>query len=302
MTVGQNGFYYSLVENWGEKSLGSQINFVSGVAIDAQDNVYTFARDTTPVMVFTPEGELIARWGEGQFTRAHGIAIGTDGNVYCADDKDHTIRSFTQRGEPVRTWGTKGKPVENGYDGATPTSVRFGGGPFNRPTNVAFAPDGTMFVSDGYGNARVHKFGSDGQYLKSWGEPGNGPGEFLIVHCVAVDPRGRVVVADRENNRLQFFTQEGEFLEQWPLSSRPEEIDFDKEGNLYVAEGFGLISIFDLDGKLLASWGKEQPDDGKAAEFVPKAHTMAVDSKGSVYVASQNFQKNGFVKKFERVN
>ena len=108
--------------------------------------------------------------------------------------------------------------------------------PFHYPTNVALAADGSLYISDGYGNARVHKFSSDGRLLLSWGEPGTGPGQFHLPHGIAVGPDGTVAVADRENSRLQFFSPDGAFLREWTQIARPCQVAIDAEGVVYVAE------------------------------------------------------------------
>ena len=101
---------------------------------------------------------------------------------------------------------------------------------------MALAADGSLYISDGYGNARVHKFSSDGRHLFSWGEPGAGPGQFHLPHGIAVGPDGTVVVADRENSRLQFFSPDGRFLREWTEIARPCQVAIDARGIVYVAE------------------------------------------------------------------
>src|SRR5262249_24180046 len=139
-------------------------------------------------------------------------------------------------------------------------------------TNVALSAGGDIYVTDGYGNARVHKFDRDGRLLFSWGEPGDGPGQFNVPHGIAVDRDERVYVADRENNRIQVFTSHGELLAVWNDVRRPMQVFVDEVDNVFVVEvGFraGLfpwqtpphdpvgarLSICNRDGKLLARWG-----------------------------------------------
>ena len=133
------------------------------------------------------------------------------------------------------TLGTPNVPSDTGYDARTLDSIRCGAGPFNSCTKVSIAPNGDLYVSDGYGNARVHRFSPKGELLQSWGEPGTGPGQFHLVHGVLVLPDGRVLVADRENDRIQFFSPDGEYLEQWTDVRRcaiiPTRLVF-----IYVAE------------------------------------------------------------------
>src|SRR4029077_310489 len=128
---------------------------------------------------------------------------------------DHTVRRFTPEGTLLLTLGRSGQPSDNGIAGNDYRTIRRAGPPFHRPTNMALAEDGAIYVTDGYGNARVHKFAPNGRLLLSWGEPGGGPGQFNLPHGIAVDRDGRVYVADRENSRVQVFTPEGEYLTEW---------------------------------------------------------------------------------------
>ena len=149
--------------------------------------------------------------GEDLFTRAHGVTIGPDGTLYCVDDGDHSIRKCTPDGEVLMTIGTPGEPAP-----------ARSGQPFNRPTKVAFDPKtDELYISDGYGNARVHKFSPDGKHLFSWGEYGTDPGQFNLVHSVCTDSNGVVYIADRESHRVQIFDGEGHYLDQWNNLHRP---------------------------------------------------------------------------------
>ena len=102
--------------------------------------------------------------------------------------------------------------------------------PFNHPSDVAVSPEGTIYVADGYGNSCVHAFSRQGELVASWGRPGKGPGEFTTPHGIAVDGRGRVLVGDRENLRVQVFTPEGEYLEEWAPFTGPMDIWVDGKG------------------------------------------------------------------------
>ena len=148
---------------------------------------------------------------------------------------------------------------------------------FNLPTDIAFAPDGSMFMTDGYGNARVHKFSADAQHLFSWGEPGAAPGQFNLPHGVWIDRRGRVLVADRENDRVQVFDQQGKLLQVWPVELiGPAFFYVDPDDIVYVPEhNGGFISILTLDGERLARWG-----DGPVMR---STHGIWGDSQGNIY-------------------
>jgi DNA-binding beta-propeller fold protein YncE len=252
-------------------------------------------------MVFDPDGTFLLSWGEGIFARPHGISIGPDDAVYCTDDCDHTVRKFTPEGRPLLTLGTSGQPSGTGATSNDYRTVRYAGPPFHYPTNLAIAPAGELYVSDGYGNARVHKFTPEGRLLLSWGEPGDGPGQFHLPHGIAVDRQGTVYVADRENSRIQLFTSEGEYLTEWRDVARPCQVAIDATGHVCVAElGFragmwpgttapgpdapgGRVSVFDSQGHLVARWGGGRNPTAPGDFFAP--HDLCIDGKGDLYVA-----------------
>jgi DNA-binding beta-propeller fold protein YncE len=253
------------------------------------------------VIVYDQRGRFLRSWGEGEFTyRTHGISIGPDDTVYCTDDGNHTVRRFTPDGKLLMTLGTMNRPSDTGYDGKSTLTVSRPGGPFNRPTNLAVGPRGDLYVSDGYGNCRVHRFSPTGELRQSWGTPGQGPGEFYLPHGIAVDADGRVFVCDRENDRIQIFSPDGEYLAEWTDTQRPTHLVFDRAGRAFVSELWwhpgqtsgrhgpiaqarpGRVSVFDRDGRLLARWGG--PDACAAGSFAAP-HGIAVDSRGDVYVS-----------------
>ena len=183
---------------------GWKFGRVSAVATDSAGNVYVFQRGkkADPLIVFDSAGRYLRSWGRGMFGNPHGLRVDRNDNVWVTDNGDHQVMKFTSTGKLLLTLGIKGKA---GTDDRT----------FNRPTDIAFAPNGDFYVSDGYGNSRVVKFSRDGKYLFAWGKPGKGPGEFQVPHSVAVDSKGTVYVSDRENNRIQIFDSDGHYLRQW---------------------------------------------------------------------------------------
>lgn len=294
-------FHYEANDQWAKLPAGFGWTEVVAVATDAQDWVYVFNRGEHPVIVFDRDGAFIRSWGEGLFARPHGICIGPDGAVYCTDDLDHTVRKFNPEGRLLLTLGTSGIPSDTGATSVDYRTILRAGPPFHYPTNVALAPDAELYVSDGYGNARVHKFSTAGRLLFSWGEPGNGPGQFHVPHGIAVDRHGTVYVADRENSRIQLFGPDGAFHSEWTDVARPCQVFIDSVENVYVAElGFragmwpgtvapsadatgGRVSIFDRSGKLQARWGGGQIPCAPGDFFAP--HGICVDSCGDIYVA-----------------
>jgi DNA-binding beta-propeller fold protein YncE len=315
-------FGYVADDHWAKLPVGWGWMEVAAVATDTQDRVYVFNRGEHPVMVFSRDGTLLASWGEGLFARPHGLFIGPDDAVYCTDDRDHTVRKFTPDGRLLLTLGVSGTPSNTGATSVDFRTILQAGPPFHYPTNVAASVEGELYVSDGYGNARVHKFSPDGRLLFSWGEPGAGPGQFRLPHGIGVDRQGTVYVADRENSRIQLFTPDGKYLTEWTDVARPCQVFVDDRSphrsphapreetliltrsvrpTVYVAElGFhagmwpgttapgpdapgGRVSIFDRQGELLARWGGGRNPTAAGDFFAP--HGICVDSRGDIYVA-----------------
>ena len=299
-----NGKYtYEVVPGWGDLPEGWDFLDVVGVGVDSRDNVYVLNRGAHPIVIFDRGGEVLGSFCEGQFNRPHGLCMGPDDSLYCVDDCDHTLKKFSPDGRLLMTLGSSGQPSDTGYDPNADwpeRRVKYAAGPYAFPTNVAISPKGEIYVSDGYANARVHRFTPDGELVLSWGAPGDGPGEFWIPHGIAVDRFGVVYVADRENSRVQVFSPDGEFLREWPQVYRPTEVFIDKEDTVFVTE-FGYragpvdgqinppgeqprarVSVRSLDGSILAFWG-EGPDDC-APGFFFAPHAVCTDSRGDLYV------------------
>jgi DNA-binding beta-propeller fold protein YncE len=269
----------------------------TAVATDSRLRVFVFCREPHQVMIFEPDGGLLGTWGEGIFKRPHGICIGPDDAVYCTDDVDHTVRKFTPEGRLLLTLGTSGQASDTGATSNDYRTIRRAGPPFHYPTNVALGADGTLYITDGYGNARVHVFSRDGRFLRSWGEPGSGPGQFHLPHGIAVDRRGTVYVADRENSRVQLFSAEGAYLSEWTDVARPVA-ELGWRAGLWSgmtapapdATG-GRVSVFTPKGELLARWGGGQNPCSPGDFFAP--HDICVDGAGAVYVAEVTMSAGG---------
>jgi DNA-binding beta-propeller fold protein YncE len=181
--VTSGDFRYRARTDWARWPAGWQVPEVVGVATDSEDRVFVFYRGEHPVSVFDRDGAFLFSWGEGIFNRPHGITIGPDDSVYLADDFDHTVRKFTPEGKLLLTLGTSGQPSDTGATSVDFRNIRQAAGPFHYPTNIALGRDGEIYVSDGYGNARVHKFSPDGKLLFV-GRARRGPGEFHTSwHC-----------------------------------------------------------------------------------------------------------------------
>jgi DNA-binding beta-propeller fold protein YncE len=296
MSFGTGKYTYELVDGWAKLPEGGSFRDVGGICIDAQDTLYILNRSEQPIMVFDREGNLLNSWGEGFFNRAHGSCIGPDGYIYCTDDRNHIVAKFTPEGKLLMTLGTKGEASDSGYTRTwdfweSLARIQRGAPPFNRPTGVAVTPSGEMYIADGYGNARVHKFSPDGKLLFSWGEPGGAPGQFRLPHNIRLDRQERVWIADRENSRIQIFTSQGEFITEWTDVIRPTDVFIDEEDTVYVSELCLRLSIFTIDGKLIARWGNEGKDKETALFHAP--HAVAVDSRGDLYVGEVSMTSAG---------
>ena len=296
-----SGLSYGVVEGWEQLPAGYEHRDVAGVAVDGEDRIFLICRGDHPIIVYDRTGKFVGSWGEGEFTyRTHGITVGPDEMLYCTDDGNHTVRKFTPDGKLLMTLGTMNTPSDTGYNGKDTGTVARPGGPFNRPTNLAVGPKGDLYVSDGYGNCRVHRFSPSGELKHSWGLPGGGPGQFYLPHGIAVAADGRVFVCDRENDRIQIFSPDGEYLDEWTDTQRPTHLVFDAQGRAYVSELWwhkgqtsqrhgpietarhGRVSVHDTEGRVLARWGSA---DACAPGSFAAPHGLAVDSRGDIYVS-----------------
>jgi sugar lactone lactonase YvrE len=210
------------------------------------------------------------------------------------------VRKFTPDGTLLLTLGSPGIASDTGIDWLDYRTIRQPAGPFNLPTNLAVAPDGSLYVSDGYGNCRVHRFDPAGHLLYSWGESGTGPGQFQLPHGIAVDSGGQVYVADRENSRVQIFSAEGTWLREWTDTARPMQIRFDNRGIAWICDvGWKAgrfpwqtppadppegahVRAFDPQGRLVAKFGGSDDPCAPGQFFAP--HDLCLDSRGSIYV------------------
>ena len=290
MPYGSGKYTYELVNDWAKLPAGASFLDIGGISIDAQDRVYVLNRSTEhPVMVFDREGNFLTSWGQGLFKRAHGSGVGPDGSIYCTDDKNHTVRKFNPEGKVLMTLGKEDQPSDTGYCEEyldffwSLNTITRGGEPFNRPTGVSVTKEGTIYVADGYGNARIHKFSPDGKLLLSWGGPGYRQSEFRLPHDIFVDKQERVWVTDRENHRIQIFDSNGKFLDQWENLLRPTDVYIDGDGVVFVSELCQRFSIFSPDGELLARWGTQPGATVENALFIAP-HSVTLDSRGDIYV------------------
>jgi DNA-binding beta-propeller fold protein YncE len=208
----------------------------------------------------------------------------TDGDG--KDGKGHTVVKFSPTGQVLMTLGKQGV-AGTSHD------------TFNRPSGVAVAPNGDIYVSDGHGgdsNARIVKFSKDGKYITEWGRKGTGPGEFGGLHGLALDSQGRVLVSDRDNNRIEIFDANGKYLDQWTQFSKPSGIFIDASDTIYVADDTSSATA-------RKEWPREirvgSARDGSVTAIVPDpdAESVVADANGNVYAADVAAK---MVKKFVR--
>src|SRR5216684_3875817 len=250
---------FKAIDGWGKLPEGWHFVEVAGVAVDAKDNVFCFTRGEHPVIIFDRDGKFLRSWGEGHVRRAHAITIDADGTVWLTDDLQHTVRKFTAEGKLLLTIGDPDKPA-----------TLQGGKPFNRPTHVAICPkSGYLFVSDGYGNSRVHKYSPDGKHVMSWGEPGTDPGQFNNLHR----PCGLFV--DRAGSGLFFV---GELGYGMPVTEKTPNLG-------------PRVSVLDAKGQRVARFGGQFASE-KPGDFIAP-HGLVVDSRGDVYVGEVSWTGYG---------
>jgi DNA-binding beta-propeller fold protein YncE len=271
--TGGGQYTYELVRDFCKLPGGETFGLVSRVAADSQDRIYVFQRKDPPVVMFDRDGKYLGAWGSGEVTDPHGLKIIGD-VVYTTDRSDSVAKSFTLDGKPLMELGQRGVHSDTGK--ITNWLAERAAGPFNHPTEMARHPNGDIYVTDGYRNARVHRFNGNGRLVKSWGTPGNGEGQFHLPHSIAFDPDGKLYVADRSNKRIQIFSPEGDFLGQWTDMSGPNDITRGRDGNFYIAEQEddgkpAYVCVRDKDGKVVARMASRH------------VHGVGVDSRGDIY-------------------
>ncbi len=291
---GSGDFTYTFVDGWAKLPGGMTFKECPGVAVDSRDNVYVLTRGEHPIIVLEKDGNYIRSFGEGLFSddRTHGLYIGHDDSVMVADDGIHTIQKFNSEGEKTMEIGERNHPAP-----------KWSGQPFNRPTSAAIMPsNGDVYVSDGYGNSRIHVYTGSGEYKFSWGSPGIDAGQFIRPHNIAVDADDKVYVVDREAHRIQIFDPKGNFITMWNNIHRPDSMVVWKD-HIYVGELNGMggvddapglghrVTVYDLNGNRVCMFGSQEEGEGPGQFIAP--HGIAVDSKGDVYVAEVSFTIRG---------
>jgi sugar lactone lactonase YvrE len=260
----QSNGSYKVDANWAQLPQGTNWNgSTSWITADGKGNVLVLVRTAPYFRFFSRDGKFVKSFGEdGLFENAHSVTIDPQGFLWVTDAARHVVTKFSPDGRLLMTLGTKGMPGDN-------TSRT----QFNQPNHVAIAPNGDIYVSDGYQNARVVHFSSSGQFVRIiGGTKGSEPGQLQLPHGVALDSRGRILVNDSDNKRVSVFDKDGKFIETWPFPSRGG-IAVTSDDTVYISDvNVGVVNIV-KNGKLM---------DSVSAD---RAHGMGVDTDGSIYVS-----------------
>ena len=262
---------------------------VAGVAVDSQDNIYYTIRSyggyDAPVIVVDNDGKYLRAFGHGMLKNPHGIATDTENNVYVCDAMRNCIFKFSNTGDLLMTIGTPDSPCDNGCVNYDFRTIAFSNDSLNHPSKLVVTKAGDIFIADGYGNARVHHYSKDGKHIKSWGDPGDQPGQFNVVHGIGYDEEtGFVYVCDRENERVQIFDSEGNLQAIWNDIWRPCDVVV-RGDYAYVAE---LGELFFVDNVLYEPGSRRHHSqlrvfDKKTGEEVFCIGTADSGEKGSFF-------------------
>ena len=294
MKVGSGDFIYELDRFWGKPPGNVSLSVVAGLGIDEKDNIYILSRGTPPVLVVDKSGDCVDTWGDDIFLRPHALLVDNEHHLWGVDDHGHAVYKLTKDHKLLLTLGTRGVPSDTGCINGKYTTIQRPAGPFNRPTGVAIANNGNIYVTDGYGNCRIHVFSPAGQLLFSWGEIGNGPGQFQLPHGITIDKNDIVYVCDRQNNRVQLFDLVGNYVDEWTDFERPAAIYLANDGYFYVAEckrssaycdAPSRVTILNRSGQIMARLEQDANDwfyDESIGHHT--AHSIVVDSQGNIYV------------------
>ncbi|MCH2213242.1 MAG: peptidyl-alpha-hydroxyglycine alpha-amidating lyase family protein [Fuerstiella sp.] len=283
---------YKVDLRWPQEKSSYSWKAMPGIAIDETGLVWTINRGEMPVQVYTQDGVLVRQWGRGYFSSPHQIRFGHQGHVWVADSKAHAVYKFTRDGEKLVTIGIPGEPGDDNRH-------------LKMPTDMVEFPSGEVFISDGYRNNRIVVSNAQGTITRTWGELGTGPGEFSLPHSIDRDSKGRLYVADRNNSRIQVFSEDGTFVDQWTNLCQPWTVRVTSEDEVYICgasptqwrEEYTQLGIppkdqivmkFDTTGRVLAWWrfpqGPDEVDSGVKPGELSWVHGLAIDLHGNLYL------------------
>jgi DNA-binding beta-propeller fold protein YncE len=260
----------------------------AATAFDSKGHMFVLTRGPIAFFEFDENLRFIRSFGENLFTRAHGLYIDSDDNLWATDGGSHIVQKLSPQGQVLLTLGTKGQAGEWNESAQSRK--------FNQPNGVITGRNGDIFVVEGHtagprGDPRVLKFDKNGNFIKSWGGNGTEPGKFEVAHGIAIDAIGELWVADRENQRIQIFDQDGAFVKMVKFAGLPCGLSIGTR-YIYMVNGIaGQLLRLDLDGKVLGAVGKY----GKGLGEFGEAHAISVSPKGEIWVADPT---NGALQKF----
>jgi peptidylglycine monooxygenase len=259
--------HYRVVRPWGDVPVGPAR--VTDVTVDLEGRVHVLLRSdpltdelTDAVITLAPDGTRLASWGAGLIADAHMLAIAPDGRLFIVDRDSHQILICDPSGHTLGGLGVRNGPHK----------------PFNHPTDVAISTGGEIYVCEGYAAGTVHRFSTEEAQSGCWGKIGTAPGEFMNAHAIWLQPDGRVVVADRENDRLQVFSPDGALLAVWTGFKQPLDIWGDAEGCLFVTDLLPSLTKLAPDGTLI----------GRCRPVLNGAHGIWGAKDGSLLLAEGN--------------
>jgi streptogramin lyase len=252
-----------------------EVDQLASVALDSRGHSYLLNRGKQAVFEFDARGAFVRSFAAGLFERAHSLTLDSRGHFWITDVVAQVVLELDADGAVVRTLGTRGK--SGAWDEAS--GAHF----FDEPTDVAFARDGSFFVTQGHtrGDPKVLKFDASGGFVRQWGGRGALPWQFEVAHSIVIDSAGLVYVADRENRRIVVFDQNGEFVKGWVYRGLVCSLALGADGSLYMTSGFdGQIARLDANGRVLGVTGRP----GTGPNEYGEAHDLAVARDGSIFV------------------
>ena len=295
--------HYQVDPSWPKRSEELPWSDMPGVAIDKSGNIWCYTRTQPAVQVYSPDGDLVTHWETEQNSTAHQIKIDRTGHIWLADVGLHLVRKFTPEGKELMHIGTPGVPGEDETH-------------LNKPTDMAIASNGDVFISDGYGNARIVHCDKNGKFIKSWGTLGNTDGRFSIPHAIAIDSKDNIYVADRNNVRIQVYDTNGKQTASWKNIIVPWGFHITAKDDIWVCGSSPMkwrfnpkyptaplgcppkdqvFMRFKSDGKLRQMWFIPKATDGKEKPGeLNWVHCLAVDKQGNIYtgdIIGQRMQK-----------
>jgi DNA-binding beta-propeller fold protein YncE len=255
-----------------------------GVAINSKGHIFILNRGNHPVLEFSADGDFIGSFGEGSpiFRVPHSIRFDSQDNMWYVNSGDNLVVKFDPKRRVEQALGRREEPwvyLTHGIERAIPAPASF-----YQPTDTVVGPDGSTYVTDGYGNSRVAKFSKEGNLVKYWGDRGTRPGQFNTPHNIVIDSNSNLYVADRQNNRVQVFDTEGTFKQEWRLDGPAWSLCITPGTNQKIFVGsIGKVYKLDLNGKVLGKFGKL----GRLPGWFDSVHALTCPDEKTLYLAEE---------------